>query len=96
MALSRKARLISVARGELSADLILANAGIVNVFTGEIESGNLAIYQGMIAGVGDYRPGKRGAGLRPPFALCHPFLYGPAGYPCTETNRPGAGRRERV
>jgi len=56
--LSRQARLISVAKGELPADLILANARVVNVFTGEIEPGNVAICQGEIAGVGDYHQAK--------------------------------------
>ena len=51
-------RLISVARGELPADLVLANARVVNVFTGEIEAGNLAIAGGRIAGVGDYQQAK--------------------------------------
>jgi adenine deaminase len=46
--------LIPVARGEQPADFILANARIVNVFTGEIEQGNIAVYDGMIAGIGDY------------------------------------------
>jgi len=50
--------LISVARGELPADMVLANARIVNVFTGEIETGNVAIYDGRIAGVGDYHRAK--------------------------------------
>ncbi len=50
---------ISVARGELPADLILANARVVNVFTGEIEPGNVAIYAGRIAGVGDYHQAKQ-------------------------------------
>ncbi len=48
-------RLVAVARGDEPADLILANARIVNVFTGEIESGNVAIADGYIAGVGDYQ-----------------------------------------
>ncbi len=52
--LSRLARLIAVAKGELPADLILANARVVNVFTGEIESGNVALCGDRIAGVGDY------------------------------------------
>ncbi len=51
--------LISVAKGELPADLILANTKIVNVFTGEVESGNVAIYGDRIAGVGDYRQAKQ-------------------------------------
>ncbi|MDD5039081.1 MAG: adenine deaminase [Dehalococcoidales bacterium] len=47
-----------MAKGELPADLVLANAGIVNVFTGEIEPGNVAIVGGRIAGVGDYHRAK--------------------------------------
>ncbi|MBI2850478.1 MAG: adenine deaminase [Chloroflexi bacterium] len=47
-----------VARGNAPADLILANARIVNVFNGEIERGNVAIYGGRMAGVGDYRQAK--------------------------------------
>ena len=47
--------IISVARGEVAADLILANARIVNVFTGQVETGNVAVCDGLIAGVGDYR-----------------------------------------
>ncbi len=57
--LSKLALLISVAKGELPADLILANAKVVNVFTGEIESGNVAIYEGRIAGVGDYHQAQQ-------------------------------------
>ena len=51
-------RLIQVAKGELPADLVLANARVVNVFTGEIEAGNVAIAGGRIAGVGDYQKAK--------------------------------------
>ncbi len=51
--------LLSVARGKLPADLILTNARVVNVFTGEIERGNVAIWGGRIAGVGDYRQAKQ-------------------------------------
>jgi len=47
--------LISVARGETSADLILARASIVNTLSGEIEEGDIAICGDRIAGVGDYR-----------------------------------------
>ncbi|HEY78157.1 MAG TPA: adenine deaminase [Dehalococcoidia bacterium] len=52
------ARLISVAKGKLPADLILANARVVNVFNGEIEAVNVAVYGDRIAGVGDYRQSK--------------------------------------
>ncbi len=56
---NKLAHLISVAKGELPADLVLANAKVVNVFTGEIESGNVAILGDRIAGVGDYRQAKQ-------------------------------------
>ena len=51
-------RLISVARGESPADLILANARVVNTFNGEVEEANVAIYGGKVAGVGDYHQAK--------------------------------------
>jgi adenine deaminase len=50
-----RAHLIAVAKGETPADLLLANAKIVNVFTGEIEEGNIAICGDRIAGIGDYQ-----------------------------------------
>jgi len=46
--------LISVARGEIPADLLLKNARIVNTFIGEIEQADVAIYGDRIAGIGDY------------------------------------------
>jgi len=52
-------RLISVAKGELPADLILANARVVNVFSGEVEPGNVAICGDRIAGIGDYHRAKQ-------------------------------------
>ena len=57
--LTKPAHLISVAKGELPADLLLANAKVVNVFTGEIEPGNVAICGDRIAGVGDYHQAKQ-------------------------------------
>ena len=50
-------KLIMVAKGEASADLILANARVVNTLSGEIEEGNVAIYGERIAGIGDYQLG---------------------------------------
>ena len=47
--------MISVSRGTQPADIILGNARILNVFNGEIEAGNVAIYHGKIVGVGDYK-----------------------------------------
>ncbi len=48
-------KLVSVARGDEPADLVLANARIVNTLTGEIETGSVAICGDRISGVGDYR-----------------------------------------
>ena len=56
---TKLANLVLVAKGELPADLILANARVVNVFTGEVEPGNVAIYADRIAGVGDYHQAKQ-------------------------------------
>ena len=56
---TKLASLISVAKGELPADLLLANAKVVNVFTGEIEPGNVAICGDRIAGIGDYHQAKQ-------------------------------------
>ena len=46
--------LIEVAAGRKSADLVIKNCRIVNVFSGEIECGDIAIVDGKIAGVGEY------------------------------------------
>jgi len=50
--------LISAARGERPADLLIKNARIINTFVGEIEEADVAIYGGRIAGVGDYGEAK--------------------------------------
>lgn len=52
------ANLIRVARGELPADLVLHNAQVVNTVTGSIDRADVAIYEGIIAGVGIYKEGR--------------------------------------
>jgi adenine deaminase len=49
-----KTHLIRVARGDSPADLLLTGPRIVNTFSGEIETGNVAVCDGRIAGIGDY------------------------------------------
>ncbi len=44
--------LLAAARGEVAADLLLANGQIVNVFTGEIERADIAVVGERIAGIG--------------------------------------------
>ncbi len=47
---------ISVAKGESPADLVLKKGRVVNVFTGDIRERDIAISEGVIAGLGaDYR-----------------------------------------
>ena len=51
--------IIDIAKGEVPADLLLQNAKVVNVFSGEIYPANVAIGDGWIAGVGtEYSQGK--------------------------------------
>ena len=46
--------LIKAARGEHPCDLVLANGRIVDVFSGEIVAGSVAVTGGRIVGIGDY------------------------------------------
>jgi adenine deaminase len=45
---------IAVARGEEPADLLLRNAQLVNVLSGEIHAADIAIYDGKVVGFGEY------------------------------------------
>ena len=68
--------LLAVSRGDAAADLLLTNARIINVFSREIETANVAIHAERIAGVGDYTLAKRtidlkGAYLAPGFIDAH-------------------------
>ena len=49
-----KIKLLAVTKGKKKADLIIKNAKIINVFTKDIDEGNLAISDGLIVGIGDY------------------------------------------
>ncbi len=49
---------ISAARGEIPADLVLKGGKVVNVFSGEIQEKDVAIYDGVIVGVGSGYHGK--------------------------------------
>ena len=51
---ARKKRIVAVAAGREPADLVLKNARYVNVFTGELLQGDIAIAEGIIAGIGAY------------------------------------------
>jgi adenine deaminase len=60
---------LSIARGEQPAELLFKNARLVNVLSGEIHPANVAVEDGRVIGIGDYRARKvidlRGAYLAP-------------------------------
>ncbi|AKI96702.1 adenine deaminase [Kosmotoga pacifica] len=56
--------ILPVARGLKPADVLLKNCRIVNVFSGEIEKANIALFRKRIAGIGDYQKGKETVDLK--------------------------------
>jgi adenine deaminase len=57
------AEMIDVASGRTRADLVLKNANVVDVFNGDIISGDIAIHGEYIAGIGEYA-GKKVTDLK--------------------------------
>ncbi len=49
---------IRIASGDGTADLLIRNGRVVDVFSGQIEKKDVAIFDGMIVGFGDYRAKK--------------------------------------
>lgn len=47
-------KLIDTAMGRIPADIVIKNCKVVNVYSGEISEGNIAICDGQIAGIGEY------------------------------------------
>jgi len=52
--LLKKLHIIDVAAGRKKADLVLKNATYVNVFSGELETNDIAVAEGLIVGLGSY------------------------------------------
>lgn len=59
---------IEVARGLQPADIVIKNCRIVNVYTGEITEGDIALWNGKIAGIGEYE-GKEVVDAKGSYAL---------------------------
>lgn len=59
--------LIKASKKEIPADLLLTDARIVNVYTGQVVSGKIAVSGGRIVGIGDY-PAKNTVSLHNRFA----------------------------
>ena len=51
---TKKQHIIDVAAGRKKADLVLKNATYVNVFSGELDTEDIAVTKGLIVGLGDY------------------------------------------
>ncbi len=91
--------LLAVARGDVPATLLLRNGQLVNVFSGEIEQADLAIFRGQIAGIGPGYTGQTEIELAGAFvvpglidahvhiesSLCTPALVAQAVLPCGVT-----------
>lgn len=52
-------KLIETARGKRKADLVIKNANIINVLSEEIHKGDIAICDGVIAGIGENYEGEK-------------------------------------
>ncbi len=55
MTLEQTQRRLAAARGDEPCDLVIENARVVNVFTEEIESQSVGVFDGMVVGLGPYR-----------------------------------------
>src|SRR5215472_17772108 len=51
-------RKLSIARGETPAELLFKNANLVNVLSGEIYKAGVAVDDGRVVGLGDYKAGQ--------------------------------------
>lgn len=72
-------KLIETARGKRKADLVIKNANIINVLSEEIHKGDIAICDGVIAGIGENYEGEKeidakGAYVSPAFIDGHVHL----------------------
>ncbi len=90
---------LAVARGDQPADLLLRNGRVVNVFSGEIEDSDVALFGGRIAGVGAgysavesvdlqgafIAPGLIDAHVHIESSLCLPAQFAAAVVPCGVT-----------
>ena len=92
-------KLIKTARGKEKADLVIKNANIINVLSEEIHKGDIAICDGIIAGIGEDYEGlqeidAQGAYISPAFIDGHvhlessmvlPYEFAKAVVPCGTT-----------
>ena len=75
----KQEKLIKTARGLEKADLVIKNANVINVLSEEIHKCDIAISDGIIAGIGEGYEGKKeininGAYVSPAFIDGHVHL----------------------
>ena len=68
-------KLIETARGKRKADLVIKNANIINVLSEEIHKGDIAICDGVIAGIGENYEGEKEIDAKGAF-VSHAFIDG--------------------
>lgn len=68
-------RIIKVARGLEKAELVIKNANIINVLSEEIHKGDIAICDGIIAGIGENYEGKKEIDINGAY-VCPAFIDG--------------------
>ncbi len=70
--LVKKQRIIDAAAGRIKADLVLKNATYVDVFSGELETRDIAVTEGLIVGLGSYE-GEREVDMAG-YVVCPGFI----------------------
>ena len=79
-------KLIDTAAGRIPAETVIKNCKVVDVYTGEIIEGDIALCDGLIAGVGEYEGGNvidaKGAYAAPGFIDSH--IHIESAYVCPE------------
>ncbi len=73
--MSGQEKLIKIARGLEKADLVIKNANIINVLSEEIHKGDIAISDGIIAGIGEGYEGKKEIDINGAY-ICPAFIDG--------------------
>ncbi len=67
--LERLRKRIRCAKGEIPSDIVLKNGIIANVFVGEFQEADIAIYDGIVVGIGQNYTGKEEVDIRGAYAL---------------------------
>lgn len=73
--MTNQEKIINIARGLEKADLVIKNANIINVLSEEIHKGDVAISDGIIAGIGETYHGEKEIDIKGAY-ICPAFIDG--------------------